>query len=410
MLLKAFPSVLLFHAVSAWDKDGHDAVGGTAMSMLDTSVSSKLKGILGGDDASDVAGWAHRIEKSLGWTSTVHFMAQANDWSCTAPSTTSTGICPDGRCLETAIRHFYRQLTRGESIPGINVMKSESDFTDSDALRFIINLAGDLSQSLHVGFKSNNFGKGVFVKLPPGIPVGANDVVSLFDLWDSKISQNIINNPYAPNFWWGGWTHYRNLNPEIVEREQKVWKEKGIDAVSDWLNESTEYVCSKIYTNPVTKEKLVLSSDIKTPTSIPLNTYKQWEQAVRERILLGGVRLGILLNAILTNPDAPSASKLRRGSAVRESEGSEAIVGNVLDDLDDRGQASPGSTTSKKVPKTGINAGILNVAILGGFAIIILIVIKMSGQTDSNPFAMAKTHVVEMTGLNGKQVRNTHKD
>ena len=104
-------AALMFPVVS-WDNDGHDAVGGTAMSLLDSAASSKLKGILGGEDASDVAGWAHRIEESLGWTSGTHFHAQEVDWSCVAGSTASTDVCKDGRCLSTAIRHFFLQLTR----------------------------------------------------------------------------------------------------------------------------------------------------------------------------------------------------------------------------------------------------------------------------------------------------------
>ena len=234
--------------VISWDKDGHDAVGGTAMSMLDSVASSKLKGILGGEDASDVAGWAHRIEASLGWTSGVHFQAQGSDWSCSTASTSSNDVCKDGRCLETAIRHFYRQLTRGAAEPGVNIMKDDTDFTDADAMRFIINLLGDASQALHLGFKSNNFGKNLFVKLPANIPRGGGETVSLFDLWDSKISQNIINNPYNPNFWYSGWTHVHSLSAAVVDGEKKLWSEKGIDAVrttgffgSDWSIETGEW-------------------------------------------------------------------------------------------------------------------------------------------------------------------------
>lgn len=127
-------------SVMAWDRDGHEAIGGTAMSMLDSSTSSKLKAILGGEDASDIAGWGHTVESSLPWTSNMHFMPQITDWDCKVPNRLDSKVCQDGRCLEVAIRHFYRQLTRGAEIQGLNVMKDDADFTDSDALRFLVNL------------------------------------------------------------------------------------------------------------------------------------------------------------------------------------------------------------------------------------------------------------------------------
>ena len=140
------------HLVNAWDRDGHDAVGGTAMSMLDSGVSSKLKAILGGEDASDVAGWGHKVEGSLGWTSGIHFMPQLHEWVCSAPDRSDSAVCPSGRCLEVAIRHFYRQLTRGEEVHGVNVMNNDADFTDADALRFLINLVRKLQILLLICF------------------------------------------------------------------------------------------------------------------------------------------------------------------------------------------------------------------------------------------------------------------
>jgi hypothetical protein len=402
-------AVLIFTTI-AWDKDGHDAVGGTAMSLLDSAASSKLKGILGGEDASDVAGWAHKIEQSLGWTAGTHFHPQEADWSCSPASTGSQDACKDGRCLETAIRHFFRQLTRGDSVQGVNVMKDDADFTDADAMRFIINLVGDASQALHVGFKSNNFGRNVYVKLPENLPRGAGEVVSLYDLWDSKISQNIINNPYNPNFWYSGWTHVRNLPHTTVEREKKLWNEKGIEAVHYWLKESAEYACNNIYTDPATSQRFVLSADPKNPTEISFMTYRLWEQAVRERILLGGLRLGLLVNAILLNPDAPSAAKLRRGSAVNDVDTKESILQNVFDDLDERADNKPNATKSKPRAILGINAGLLNLGLFAAFAIVMLLIAKCGGGINPTSIKVAKSNLVEMVGPQSRKVLNEHRD
>ena len=396
----------------AWDKEGHDAVGGTAMSMLDSSASSKLKGILGGEDASDVAGWAHKIESAYGWTQPVHFMAQISDWECKTPDSASSDVCKDGRCLETSIRHFYRELIRGESIPGKNVMKDDSGFTDADALRFLINLVGDLGQPLHVGFKSNNFGKDLYVKLPGGLPIGSGEVVSLFELLDSRISYNIINNPRNPNFWWSGWTHVHNMHPLTLENERKRWQEKGIDAVADWIQDSAEFSCKKVYSDPNSGEKFTFSNDRNAPTELSMMTYRLWEKAVSDRILLAGARLGILLNAILSNPDAPSAAKLRRGSAVIAEKANDAaeLVGNVFDDLDDRTDiGGKTSRSSPRKPVTGYNAGLVNIGILAGVVFLVICVVWFPGKR-THDLKVAKSHLVEMVGPHAKHVMNSHRD
>lgn len=394
--------ILLFIPVLCWDKEGHEAVGGTAMSMLDSKASSKLKSLLGGDDASDVAGWAHRIEGQVGWTSSLHFMQQEADWACKISDSGTPSVCDDGRCLEVSIRHFFRQLMNGEKVAGKNVMKDESHFTDSDALRFLINLIGDLTQALHVGFKSNNFGKSYFVKLPSGLAVGSNEVVSLYDLWDSKLTELIINNPQNPNFWWSGWTHVRNLHPSIIEREKEKWDRLGIEAVQEWLNESAEFACSHIYTNPITRERLSFSSDPTSPTSISIDVIKVWEQSLKEKILIAGLRLGNVLNAVLTSAAAQSVGKLRRGSVLSDGGDSDKAVENVFDDVQ-RGDRSYPKTT-------GYNAGLVNLGIMAFAVIVVIIIVKFFGSVDPVSLKAAKSQVVELVGTKSDRFANSHKD
>jgi hypothetical protein len=403
--MKSFTFICSIIPSFSWDKEGHDAVGGTAMSMLDSTASSRLKGILGGQDASDVAAWAHDVESTLGWTREIHFMRQAEDWACRIGDRTSSSLCPNGRCLEVAVRHFFRQLTRGDKEEGKNVMEDQSDLTDSDALRFLINLIGDSAQPLHMGFTSNNFGKNIYVKLPENIPVSAGEVVTLYDLWDHLLSYNIINNPYNPNFWWSGWTHVRNMNQQTVEKEEQRWREKGIESIVDWIQESVDLTCSRIYTDPSTGSKLTASLDSANPVEISITTYRLWEQALRERILLGGMRLGIVLRAILSNPNAPAAGKLRKGSAVAAGNSNNAI-GNVFDDLDERAQGMHG-----KQPVAGYNAGLVNIGILIAFSVLIFTLIKIFGSGESpQALKVGKMNLVEMVGSHTKNIVDSHRD
>ena len=400
--------LLITVPVACWDKEGHEAVGGTAMSLLDSKASSKLKSLLSGDDASDVAGWAHRIEGLADWTAQIHYMQQENDWSCKAADVSRPGVCDDGRCLETSVRHFFRQLTNGERVPGKNTMKDDSNFTDADALRFLINLIGDISQALHVGFKSNNFGKAFFVKLPSGLSVGSGEIVTLYDLWDKKLTEMIIKNPNSPNFWWSGWTHARNLHPSILEREKGKWENQGIDAVSDWLNESAEFACNQIYTNPVSREKFDYSTDPNSPTPLSVETIKVWEQALKERILISGVRLGTMLNAILASSATQGSTKLRRGSVLNELPDPASIIENVFDDINERGNGKGRDRAYQ--PKTGYNAVVLNFGIMSAVVVLVVLLMKMSGRVDPVSLKAAKSHVIELVGSKGKHLSNAHKD
>lgn len=400
--------LFITYPAACWDKEGHEAVGGTAMSLLDSKASSKLKSLLSGDDASDVAGWAHRIEGLADWTSSLHFMQQETDWSCRVADASQSGVCHEGRCLGVSIRHFFRQLTNGERIVGKNVMNDESNFTDADALRFLINLVGDLSQSLHVGFKSNNFGKSYYVRLPSGLPVGSDEVISLYHLWDEKLTDMIIKNPYNPNFWWSGWTHVRNLHPSIIERERGLWEKHGIDSVNDWLKESAEFACSHVYTNPTTHERITFSSDPNSPTLLSVETIKAWEQALKERILVAGVRLGLMLNAILSSPMAQNPGKLRRGSVLSDVFNSAELQENVFED--GSGHGSRSRRTKSYQPKTGYNAGIMNFGIMAGVVILVILIMKFSGKVDPVSIKETKSHVVELVGSKAKHLANSHKD
>ena len=116
--------------------------------------------------------------------------------------------------------------------------------------------------------------------------------------------------------------------------------------------------------------------------------------------------LGVLLRVNNTGPDTPSASKLRRGPAVGESEtlGS----GEGIHEVD---EPSPASSSSKNVAESIFHSGILMIAILCCFALIGLMVVKKSrDKKDSNSLSYANYHVVEMTDLYGKQIRGTHDD
>jgi hypothetical protein len=287
-------------------------------------------------------------------------------------------------------------------------MSDETGFTDADAMRFIINLIGEVGQPLHAGFQSNGFGRNVYVRIPqrPGFP---ESVVSMYELWDKTLVDGAINDPYNPNFWWSGWTHYRSLNQGIVAAMKRQWEEKGIEVVSDWINESAQYACNYIYTDPVSKERHSLNRGKDNPIPISLDIYAMWEREMKQRILIAGTRLGIILNAILASKDGAGGAKLRRGSALGDTKVDIGELTDVFDDIDDRGNVQSGTSTKKKKLVVGYNAGMLNIGILAAVVLLAVLAIKFAGGSSNNAsIKEAKTQIVEM--VSSGKVLNVHRD
>ena len=222
-------------------------------------------------------------------------------------------------------------------------------------------------------------------------------------MWDSKLTQYLINNPRNPNFWWSGWTHVKNMHPSILEHEKALWAEKGIDAVQDWIKDSVDMACSKIYTDPFTSKKLSLLSSTEHPSQLSADQIGMWEQQLRDRILLGGARLGIMLTAIFNAKDAPSAAKLRRGSFV-DGDFSDGTVdiSNAFEDVE-------GKKPRARKPEIGYNAGLINIGMLSVVIVVVLLFLRFSGATPDG-LKQATTTFVEMVSPNSKKSRNAHRD
>ena len=262
-----------------------------------------------------------------------------------------------------------------------------------------------MSQPLHVGFQSDEYGKKTFVRLPEGAIHTDERVVSLYDIWDTKLTHYLINNPRNPNFWWSGWTHVKNMHPQTLENEKKLWAEKGIDAVVDWINDSVDLACSKVYTDPFSTERLTLMASKEHPIQLSSEQIGLWEQQLRDRILLGGARLGLLLTDILNNKDAPSAAKLRRGSAVSgEFTDGTVDISNVFDD-NEHSRVPRG-----RRPETGFTAGMMNLGMLSLVIVVVVLFIKFTGATAPQALRHATETIVEMVSPNSKKARNAHRD
>lgn len=296
-------------SAAAWDTDGHQAIGMTAMSALSSKATAQVKRLMGGRDVVDVAGWAHRVEEKHPGTAPFHKQWQDRSWNCAVPQQDESN-CPANACLVPAIQHFYGRLTgRPDLIP----LKYPDGlkFTDSDAVKFLVNLIGDLHQPLHFGFASNQAGKDIMLRVfsAGSHRADAREEVSLYDYWDSALMQRFITE--RPATWYGGWTHAQNLGPEKLAELRKQWEgeppETRHKVFQTWAEESLSKACNEIYKDPKFGAQIPSGFEVS-----PAFDYQSLE-LIKNQILVAGARIALVLNTILAERDA---GKLRQGSAV----------------------------------------------------------------------------------------------
>jgi len=299
----------------AFDMDGHDAIGQTAASAMDQEAVRGMKRLLGGQDASDVAGWGHQVDDTYPGVTKLHFQAHDSEW-CGAVEGRKAA-CEDNICLLQAIKHFYGKILADEGrkidYPAIDYRKVEPSgkltFSDADAVKMLINLIGDMHQPLHVGFAADDNGKSVKVDFQ-------GKQMSLYDVWDTAISEMVRTQ--ESGFWYGGWTHVRSISGQF-QKDKETWKKEGaMKAFDVWFEEQARFACDKAYKHPVTGKALAGPAAEASPARIDRNAYQAMKQNWLNQLLIAGERTAIVLNDIL---DAAEAKKLSaRGGVVTNAD------------------------------------------------------------------------------------------
>lgn len=298
---------------AAFDIDAHDAIGQTCTSAMDLEAIKQVKRLLGGQDASDAAGWGHQVDDTFPGVARMHFQVHddRNGQPWCGPAEGRVAHCPDGVCLLNAIKHFYGKILSDEGrktdYPAIDYDKVEKGvkFTDADAVKMLINLLGDLHQPLHVGFASDDNGHATQVRF-------RGKQMTLYDFWDKGISETIREE--EAGFWLGGWTHVRAIRDEF-EKDKEAWKRDGaFKSFERWLEETVQFACSVAYVHPAGPKLGGPNVEQGKVIDIDDGAYNAWKDKWLRQILLAGERVAIVLNDIL---DAKGAAKLHEGTGVK---------------------------------------------------------------------------------------------
>uniref|UniRef100_A0A7S1PLT7 Aspergillus nuclease S(1) n=1 Tax=Alexandrium catenella TaxID=2925 RepID=A0A7S1PLT7_ALECA len=340
------------HVAAAWDKDGHEAIGMTTMSALEIASVTQVKRLMHGRDAVDVAAWAHKVNKKYPWTVELHYQRQpagrcgSKDEEKKPADLTS---CPDNRCLVKGLKHFYGRLV-GKPLVEIN-WPAGMKLTDADAVKFLINLMGDLHQPLHFGRDTDNLGRNITVLF-------RNKKMSLYDMWDHEIAATVMKD--SPGFWWGGWTHVQRTRVEY-EKDGLQWKKDGVKMIETWADETSKYLCESVYRNPLTSRSILdeLEDGV---FRVDENLYEVWKREMLIKMLVAGARTAIVLNSIL---QAREAESLQGGTSVSEIEG---------EDDDEKKAATSGRKADAHHSVMGARQGPIAALMNAGIFLVVLII------------------------------------
>ncbi len=289
-------STLLFsNFVYAWGALGHESVCEIAYQELTPSAKQSVDEILSKETDSrfktfrDACVWPDYIGKAQAQRKPEHYINVPRYWHYIKYEN-----CVDtDRCLFTAIR-------KDESILRDKKASSQAKL---EALKFLGHWLGDIHQPLHVSFKDDRGGNDIALKK------GIGCRKKLHAVWDTCIPEDVMKEEGFKVNLDNRESFAKKLHTEITGELRSKWTKNMNPAI--WadesfkisLSEDTQYcikkgkVCWYSSNSEEYYEHAEGSSGIKE--LILSGKYEdQWGEVVKERIQMGGVRLGALLNDI----------------------------------------------------------------------------------------------------------------
>jgi len=257
---KVFLVVLLFAPLYSfcWGVTGHRVVAEIAQRHLSVKAKKELKKLIGSESLAQWANWPDFIKSD-----TTHVWDMASKWHY---------VNIQGNL---GIDEFMSKL---QSLPGENLYtqikamtvqlkdKSLSQEKRQIALRFLIHLAGDLHQPLHVGREEDQGGNKISV-------TWFDKQTNLHAVWDGSLV----------DFQQYSYTEYARVLDIASVDDVKAWQQSSLE---EWFYESYT-LANKVYATVPADGKL---------------GYKYnyiFQNDLDRQLLKGGVRLAELINQAL---------------------------------------------------------------------------------------------------------------
>jgi hypothetical protein len=242
--------VMCFTQVIGWGVTGHRTVGQIAENHLTKKAKNEIDRILDGKSLAYVSNWMDdiRSDSLYDHTHDWHWVTLSDEVSYAEVEKN-----PDGDIIE-AITRLIRELKT----------HTLDKKTESEHVKMLIHLVGDIHQPLHVGNGEDQGGNDARVKY-----FGTS--TNLHNVWDSQMID-------GKNF---SYTELANELDKVTPQEVAVLQSAS---VLDWANES--------------RELRPLVYDLPDHGSLSYEyVYRKWH-VVERRLLESGVRLAGVLNDI----------------------------------------------------------------------------------------------------------------
>lgn len=245
----------------AWSSDGHQIIGRMAALYLTKNAKAQVEDLLGGSAADAMAkasNWAHEIEQKRPETKAWHYVniPMANG------KYNAERDCPDGNCAAARIATEMKIL-------GDTTQPKEKR---AEALRFIINLMGDLHQPLRCVDDGLDHGRNVKVQY-------GDKHTTLFDLWETEVIVGLQGTPEQI---------VSRLSTKTKLEHRKFW---ATGSITQWCEESAGHAKVNIHDDFFGAAKLSNGELLVSPEYVDVK-----RRLVSEILSRAAVRLAAALN------------------------------------------------------------------------------------------------------------------
>jgi len=276
----------------SWGEDGHKMIAQIAANMLNPTAQGIVTQFIGSSTLADIAPlpdtYAHTTQGA--WSEPCHYVNMPKG----ATNFTYPDDCPGPCCVVSSIYNYTKLLSEQQTNP------TPCDIDDDDAepcpLEFLVHFVGDVHQPLHVGFGYDEGGNEVAITF-------FGQDMNLHHCWDTGII----------DYWNSDWSSAASELENMIGNETaQVTEYEGITSPVDWADESFHYVLNTCYNFTDNGETQFVKNYQKTKSNINIIEKRQTVPAlgqkyydvnlpiIQQRLIAAGVRLGTLLNAILT--------------------------------------------------------------------------------------------------------------
>jgi len=265
----------------AWGENGHKIIAQIASDLLNSEASSIVQQFIGSETLADIAPLPDDYDHSAAgkWSAPCHYVNMPQD-----ATNFSMAYCT-GCCVVKAIMNYTQILGTEETNP------NPCDFDtgiEPCALEFLVHFVGDSHQPLHVGYASDAGGNTVSVNW-------YGESTNLHHVWDDSI---ILT-------WDSDWQDAVDQLESMMQNEPGTVKYyASITDPVTWADESFHYVQTTCYNFTGSSDDVLNSYNThklrQTDPNLGDVYYNRNLPIVQQRLIAAGVRLGNLLNRLLT--------------------------------------------------------------------------------------------------------------